>query len=276
MRKSAVALVSSMLIGLLTTVAAGAQPPVPLKVRLELIAKRQEEARRELSRQYQINKTAEAQKPATDRFHAETDRNTEEVLALVEAQPHDPGVVEALQWVITTARAGPGDQSYRAMELLLRDHVRDPGMGEFCGRIFYFVHAPVAESLIRAVMKEHPDRADRGRACHALAEYLIYQARMVRKVRAKPADIDRYVHDRHKAATERFVKTHGPGGPGPGGGVAARAGHCRVCRCPGLVRQAAAGIDRRGRAVRAAQPGRGQGRPGDRGQGSPGEPADPG
>ena len=209
MRTSTGALFSLMLIGLLTT-AAGAQSPIQLKDRLDTIAKRQEEARREQTRQYHIHKTAEAQKPASDRFHAETGRNTEEVLALVVAHPHDPAAGEALQWVITTARAGPGDQSYRAMEILLRYHVRDPGMGELCGRLFYFVHAPVAESLIRAVLKQHPARADRGRACHALAAYLQYQARMVRQVRAKPALIDRYVHERHKAATERFVKEADP------------------------------------------------------------------
>ncbi len=112
--------------------------------------------------------------------------------------------------MIRAAGAGPGDHSYRAMEILLHGHVRDPGMGQICGRIFYFVHAPVAEALIRSVLKEHPNRSDRARACHALASYLMYQAKMIRRIREKPATIDEYVHERHKAATARFVKEADP------------------------------------------------------------------
>jgi thiol-disulfide isomerase/thioredoxin len=92
------------------------------------------------------------------------------------------------------------------MEMLLHGHVRDPGMGQICGKLFYFVHVPVAENLIRSVLKEHPDRRNRGRACHALANYLMYQAKMVRRIREKPATIDEFVHERHKPATARLVK----------------------------------------------------------------------
>jgi peroxiredoxin len=111
--------------------------------------------------------------------------------------------------VIKTARAGPGDESYRAMALL-RDHVRDPGMGAVCGQIFYFVHVPEAEWLLRSVLEQHPNRNDRGQACHTLALYLQLQAKMVRRVRAKPETIEEYVHERHKVATERLVKTADP------------------------------------------------------------------
>jgi thiol-disulfide isomerase/thioredoxin len=124
----------------------------------------------------------------------------------VRANPKDPAVVEALKLVITTARAGPGEESYRALEILLRDRVRDPGLGDLCERIFYFVDAPVAESLLRSVLKQHPNRDDRGQACHALATFLKSQARMVRRIREEPARIDEYVHARPREATERFVK----------------------------------------------------------------------
>ena len=42
------------------------------------------------------------------------------------------------------------------MEILLRDHVRDPGMGVACERGFPFFYAPVAESLLRAVLGRTP------------------------------------------------------------------------------------------------------------------------
>jgi len=185
------------------------EPPAGLKGRLDAIAKAHEEAHRTFSRDLQGKTTEEAREPAIERYLTEVRKNTAEILALVRSSPDDPAVVEALKFVIKTARAGPGDESYRAMEIL-RDHVRDPGMGDLCGWIFYFTHAPVAGSLLRSVMDQHPDRDDRGRACHMLAVYLKGQARMVRRVREKPARIDEYVHSRHKEATERFAKEADP------------------------------------------------------------------
>ncbi len=147
----------------------------------------------------------EARKDAVDRYHAVTAANTEEALNLIRDNPEDPTDVEAIEFVIASAKAGPGDQSYRAIGLARRDHIRDPGMGRVCARLFYFAHAPEAEALMRSVLEQNPNHLDRGRACHALASYLLNQARMVTQVRARPPAIDEYVHERHKAATTRFV-----------------------------------------------------------------------
>jgi peroxiredoxin len=181
-----------------------------LKVRLDAIAAAQAQARARYDRELEGQPMAEALQSARECYLKESARNTEEVLGLVAARPDDPAVAEALEFVIKTARAGPGDESYRAMEILLRDHVRDPGMGEICGGIFWFVHVPVAESLLRAVLAQHPNRQDRGQACHALAQYLEYQAYTVRVIRAKPARIDDWVHERHKESFERFVREADP------------------------------------------------------------------
>jgi peroxiredoxin len=186
------------------------QAPPEFKARLDAIVKAQEEALQRFSKELEGKTTEEARKSAADHYVAAVRKNTDEVLDLVRAHPKDPANVEALKFVIKTARAGPDDQSYQAMEILLRDHVRDPGMGEVCGGIFYFVHVPVAESLLRAVLEKNSHRIDRGRACHTLATYLKHQANMVRRIREKPARIDEYVHERHKAATERFVKDADP------------------------------------------------------------------
>jgi peroxiredoxin len=180
-----------------------------LKARLDPIVKAQAEARRQFHRELEGKTTADAQRPAVDRYQAAVSRNTRELLELVRADPKDPAVVEALQFVIDTARAGPGDESYQAMELL-RDHMRDPGMGSLCGHLFYFVHAPAAESLLRAVMEQNPDHNDRGQACYWLAYYLRLQARMVRTVRARPERIAAYVHERFREATMRLVKETDP------------------------------------------------------------------
>ncbi len=201
-----------MTITVLVLAAAGAvagQSAVSVKERLGVILKRQHEAHERFNNDWK-GKTPEAQKAAVERYLAETDRNTQEALELAQANPTVPAAVEALEFVIMAARAGPGDHSYRAIEILRHGHVRDPGMGRICGRIFYFVHAPVAEALIRSVLKEHPNRGDRGQACHTLATYLMLQAKMVRRIREQPAMIDAYVRERHKAATAQFVKEADP------------------------------------------------------------------
>src|SRR4051794_22867460 len=144
------------------------QVPGGLKEQLDAVVKAQTEVHERFARGLEGETTAEAQKPVIERYRREVTKNTNKVLDLVRASPTEPAVVEALNFVIKTARAGPGDESYRAMEILLRDHVRDPGMGDLCGGLFYFVHTPVAESLLRSVLEKHPSRYDRGQACHAL------------------------------------------------------------------------------------------------------------
>ncbi len=184
---------------------ASGQAPSAFQARLESIVKAQQESYRRFTKELEQKDGS-----ANDHYIAAVRSNTDQVLALVRAYPKARENVPALKFVIKTARAGPDDESYQAMEILLRDHVRDPGMGEVCGQIFFFVHVPVAESLLRAVLEKNPNRIDRGLACHTLATYLKLQARMVRRIRENPAEIDRYVHERHKAATERFVKEADP------------------------------------------------------------------
>lgn len=201
---------TAVLLSLMAAQAGFGQTTKGIKEPLESLVRAQAEARQRFSKDLGGKTSEQERTQATDRFLGEVAKNTSEVLNLVRANPDDPAVVEACSFVIKTARAGPGDESYQAMEILLRGHVRDPGMGEVCSGLFYFVHAPAAESLLRSVMEKHPNRIDRAWACHTLATYLKLQARMVRRVREVPAEIDRYVHERHKEATERFVKEADP------------------------------------------------------------------
>jgi thiol-disulfide isomerase/thioredoxin len=200
----------AVLLMLGTTRDSPGQDPGGLKGRLDAIAKAQAEAYQRLLKDLEGKTTDEAQKPATDRYQREVARNTDEILDLVRANPKDPAAFEALRFVIETARAGPGDQSEQAMEILLRDHIRDPGVGLLCGKIFYFRHSLVAEALMRAVVEKHPNREDRGLACHSLAWLLDGRAKMVREVREGRQTVDRYVYERFKEATERLIKESDP------------------------------------------------------------------
>jgi peroxiredoxin len=187
-----------------------AQAPESSKARFDAIVRAQAGASERYHDGLSAAKTPETQKAAVDRYLEDVRRNTRAGLDLVSASPNDPVVVDTLKFVIRTARAGPGDESYRAMEILAREHVRDPGMGDVCWQVFYFVHTPIAERLIRTVHEQNSSRTDRGLACHVLATYLRSQARMIRRVREKPPDIDRYTHEFNKAECARIVKEKDP------------------------------------------------------------------
>jgi peroxiredoxin len=186
------------------------QTPLSPKSQFEAIVKAQGEALDHYQHGLSAAKTPDEQRPAVDRFLSECRKNTQAVLELVNAHPNDPIAVEALTFVIKTARGGPGDESYRAMTILLRDHALNPGMGEACWQLFWFVHSSTAEHLIRSVVEHNPNRADRGLAYHALATYLQLQARMIRKVRENPSEIERYAHEADKPECARIVKEKDP------------------------------------------------------------------
>ncbi|MDG3004862.1 peroxiredoxin family protein [Paludisphaera mucosa] len=186
-----------------------AEDPSELATRLEVVSKRHEGARERYHAELAGQTTEERQKPAIDRYRGEVRASTLEILEAVRAAPRDPAVVSALQFVIDTARTGPGDESRQALEILM-DHAADPGMGVLCGRIFYFAVEPAAEELIRAVLRRAPRREDRGRACAVLADYLRHQARMVRRVREEPSRLGRYVDDARREVALKLIERTDP------------------------------------------------------------------
>lgn len=194
-------------VGLMAAHIPSARAADGLKSQFDKIVEVQQETSRRLKQELEVEMTEAAEQRLLDRYQAETSKNLEMILDLVGENPKDPEVVGALRFVIETAGRGPGDEAYRAMDQLLRDHIRDAGMGEVCGRIFHFVHAPVAESILRAVLATHPNRQDRGVACLSLAECLRMRADMARRVRRGIATVDHYVHRPFQAATERLVAT---------------------------------------------------------------------
>ena len=190
------------------------QSSAGLKARLDTIVGAQAEVWQRYDKELEGKTTAEAQKPAVDRFHAETARNTEEVLALVLANPNDPAVVEALKFVIRTARAGPGDESYRAMEILLRDHVRDPGMGEICGRNLIFRSCPGRRVVAPRGAGEAPEPRRPGPGLPRAGEVSGVPGRDRAGDSQEAGEIDDWVHERHKETIETICEGVRPGGPG--------------------------------------------------------------
>jgi hypothetical protein len=176
------------------------------KEQLESIEVAQKEASEQYHKEQIAAKTEEQKEKVTAEFLAKVVVNADRALDLARRHANDPTALEALIFVIRTARAGPSDRSERAIEMMEKDYVRDERMGDVCQLIIYFFHLPAAENLIRNVLDQHPDRTARGLACHALGQYLNNQARMVRKFRENPEWLPDYEKSRGKANIRKVLE----------------------------------------------------------------------
>jgi peroxiredoxin len=174
--------------------------------RFAALVKAQQEASQRYHDEWDGAKDEAGRQQAIDRFLKEVSRNTDRALDLARERPEDPIAVEALDFVLRTAKAGPGPESTRAVEILSRDHVLDKQMGSICYSLPMLWHVPAAESLIRAVLERNPNHEERGMACHALARYLMYQSRMLRRLRGNPARIEEIEQTRGKGAVTKVLR----------------------------------------------------------------------
>lgn len=151
-------------------------------------------------------KSEEGRKPAIDRYLKAVDKNMEAMLGLVRDHPEDPGTIEALDYVVRNAKAGPGDCSERAIRLVRERYTRSAGAGAFCEPLFYFFQFPEVAELCRDILRDNPTIEDRGLACHALASHRAYQARLIRKYRGDEAFLAPYEGHRAQARIRRFFE----------------------------------------------------------------------
>ncbi len=202
----------SLLTGLMLLLPSGYDEPKTQapKEQLKAIERAQQEASRQYHKALDEAKSEEKARKAVDDFLARVVQNADAALDLARCYPHDPAALDALVFAIRTAKAGPSDRAERAIVMLTQAHVRDEGMGDVCQQLFIFFHLPVAEDLIRTVLEQNPRPAERGLACHALAHYLTYQARMVRKLRENPAIVKDYEQIRGKSRVERLLREKDP------------------------------------------------------------------
>ena len=182
-------------------------------VKLAAIEAAQLAARDRYSRELQgIEQTEAAQKPFTDRFLAELAENVEAALRLARDYPDDPASFRALQFVIRTNRAGPGDPTARALRLMLRrDDDLKPALGACLPHVaLTLFQYPDAETLLRRVLDRNPGRDERASACYWLARYLRQQAKILRHLRDRPDD--RKDYERYVAAEpiEKLVREKDP------------------------------------------------------------------
>jgi len=205
--------VQGMLVAVVVVAIPGRASEDSPKARLAAIEAAQKVARERFRAERQkVERTEAAQQPATDRFLAELRQNLGAALELAGAHPDDPVAFEALKFVVRTNGSGPGDESARALRMILeRGDTRVAGQGNYLAHVALRMWLyPDAETVLRRVLAENPNRDDRAAACYWLAHYLSEQARMVRFFRKDPAWMKNY--ERYIAATpiDTFVKEKDP------------------------------------------------------------------
>lgn len=123
------------------------------------------------------------------------------LLELVEKHPNEPFTLEALVqvanqelWLQSNTR-DPGRSNdrteARALELLLRDHVRSDKLGEACRRVQYGF-GKKCETFLRTVMEMSPHRDVQALACLRLAQFLDGRLKRLDLVKEQPDMAKRY------------------------------------------------------------------------------------
>jgi hypothetical protein len=123
------------------------------------------------------------------------------LLELAEKHPNEAFVIDALVQVVNqelwlqanTKHPGRGNDrtEARALELLLRDHVRSAKLGEACRRVRYGF-GKACETFLRTVMKASPHRDVQALACLRLAQFLDGRLKRLDLVKEQPVMARRY------------------------------------------------------------------------------------
>jgi len=135
-------------------------------------------------------------------------------LQLAESHPDDPIAVDALLkavWMVNynpfpTGRGeGPG---YRAMSLLLRDHLESEKLGPICLRIAQGFR-PEQETFLRSVLSKSPQRSAQGLACLGLAQFLNDRRQRLVRIEADPELAREYEEVFGKDCVDRLLQQPG-------------------------------------------------------------------
>jgi peroxiredoxin len=181
-----------------------------LESRLASVQARQSKAVERYEQELRGAKSDEERAAAKSRYESEFRQDIGDILNLARSQPDNPAAVRALQFVVMSDSQGARGEADRAIELLTRDHVRRPRMGNYCGVLTNMFYSPAAEAFTRAVLERNPSHEARALACRSLATLLRQQARFARHLRTHPDEVKAYKADHGDEAIARFLREKDP------------------------------------------------------------------
>ena len=93
-------------------------------------------------------------------------RQLPELMTLLETVPAAPEALEAAQWIL--GNTPDGTETETAAEVLLREHLRAPGLAPLC-RDLERTRPRSTRRLLEGILNDNPERETRGLACFILA-----------------------------------------------------------------------------------------------------------
>lgn len=133
-----------------------------------------------------INISKEDPKEVTKKFEATYGKKLLALpgrfLELARKYPNDPVAFDALVFLVTTVGC---PESSQAVEILIRDHIRNEKLGPVCLRLAICFGNPLSalgEKLLRAALEKSPHRDVQGLACFSLARHLRSKSALVEKL----------------------------------------------------------------------------------------------
>jgi hypothetical protein len=162
------------------------EPPEKAKTpreRYQALFQEHQKAMQQFMEVYQKAKTAQERGKLVQEKYPQPQAYARRFLEIAESAPQDPAAVDALIWVIQNG--GSMADVDRACDRLAARHAENRRVGEVAPNLANLL-SPSAEHLLRAILEKNPDRAAKGRACLALAQYLKQQSELVRTLKTDP------------------------------------------------------------------------------------------
>jgi hypothetical protein len=159
------------------------------KARFQAVLDEYQKAQQEFMQAYSKAKTDEERNKLYNEKYPKPNEYADRFMAIADAAPEDPAAVDALVWCIQLGRGGAS--APKAMARLAQKHADNPKLASAVAGMVYS-YAPVAETLLRAIAEKNRDRAARGSAILALAQYLNRRIELIRALKEKGERQEQY------------------------------------------------------------------------------------
>jgi len=136
---------------------------------LQTLQKELQKLGQEAQKQFNEAKTPEEKQKIRDEYFKKLKEYAPRFLEIAEKNPKDDAAFEALGFVLNAAQGTP--TADKAIDLLLKDHIKSKRMGQFCA-FLGMSGSPGAEKVLRAVMEKNPEKEVKVQATLSLGQML--------------------------------------------------------------------------------------------------------
>jgi len=182
------------------------KPPTP-EEQYKALLKEQADAMTAFREAYQKAETEEAKNKVFEEKYPQPAKAAPKFLELAEKYPTDPVAVDALSWVVSNGNGGRDADSPRAkaIAILLRDHLQSEKLASVCQTLANG-YDKGGLNLLRGVLEKNSNPEVKAEACLALAQRIGSKAQLVRHLKDKPGDAERYERGLGKEYVEELMK----------------------------------------------------------------------